>query len=72
MRVYLVVIDESEETHNALRFAARRAADTEGAVHLLGAGAEAGVQRVRRGPGDDRGGSARPRPRSSPTAPRAS
>jgi hypothetical protein len=35
MRVYLVVIDESEETHNALRFAARRAADTEGAVHLL-------------------------------------
>jgi nucleotide-binding universal stress UspA family protein len=35
MRVYLVVIDESEEAHNALRFAARRAADTEGAVHLL-------------------------------------
>jgi nucleotide-binding universal stress UspA family protein len=35
MRVYLVVIDESEETHSALRFAARRAADTEGAVHVL-------------------------------------
>ena len=35
MRVYLVVIDESEEAHNALRFAARRAADTEGAVHVL-------------------------------------
>ena len=35
MRVYLVVVDESEETHNALRFAARRAADTEGEVHLL-------------------------------------
>ena len=35
MRVYLVVIDESEEAHNALRFAARRAADTNGTVHLL-------------------------------------
>src|SRR5215207_6116289 len=35
MRVYLVVIDESEEAHGALRFAARRAADTGGAVHLL-------------------------------------
>ena len=35
MRVYLVVIDESQEAHSALRFAARRAADTEGAVHLL-------------------------------------
>jgi len=35
MRVYLVVIDESQEAHAALRFAARRAADTNGAVHLL-------------------------------------
>ena len=35
MRVYLVVIDESQEAHSALRFAARRAADTGGAVHLL-------------------------------------
>jgi nucleotide-binding universal stress UspA family protein len=35
MRVYLVVIDESQEAHGALRFAARRAADTNGAVHLL-------------------------------------
>ena len=35
MRVYLVVIDESQEAHGALRFAARRAADTGGAVHLL-------------------------------------
>lgn len=35
MRVYLVVIDESEEALSALRFAARRAAGTEGAVHLL-------------------------------------
>ncbi len=35
MRVYLVVVDENEETHTALRFAARRAADTEGAVHIL-------------------------------------
>ena len=35
MRVYLVVIDESQEAHGALRFAARRAADTHGAVHLL-------------------------------------
>ncbi len=35
MRVYLVIIDESEEAHGALRFAARRAADTGGAVHLL-------------------------------------
>ena len=34
MRVYLVIIDESQEAHGALRFAARRAADT-GAVHLL-------------------------------------
>ena len=35
MRVYLVIIDESAEAHGALRFAARRAADTQGAVHLL-------------------------------------
>ena len=35
MRVYLVIIDESQEAHGALRFAARRAADTDGAVHLL-------------------------------------
>lgn len=35
MRVYLVVIDESAEAHVALRFAARRAARTSGAVHLL-------------------------------------
>ena len=35
MRVYLVIIDETEEAHTALRFAARRAADTGGAVHLL-------------------------------------
>jgi nucleotide-binding universal stress UspA family protein len=35
MRVYLVVIDESQEAHSALRFAARRAVDTQGAVHIL-------------------------------------
>lgn len=35
MRVYLVIIDESEEALSALRFAARRAAGTGGAVHLL-------------------------------------
>ena len=35
MRVYLVIIDETEEAHAALRFAARRAAKTGGAVHLL-------------------------------------
>src|SRR5579871_6218249 len=35
MRVYLVIIDESEEALTALRFAARRAAKTEGFVHLL-------------------------------------
>ena len=35
MRVYLVIIDETEEAHSALRFAARRAADTGGAVHVL-------------------------------------
>jgi len=35
MRVYLVVIDETEEATRALRFAARRAADTSGSVHIL-------------------------------------
>jgi nucleotide-binding universal stress UspA family protein len=35
MRVYLVIIDESEEALTALRFAARRAAKTDGVVHLL-------------------------------------
>lgn len=34
-RVYLVVMDESEEAARALRFAARRAARTDGAVHIL-------------------------------------
>ncbi len=35
MRVYLVIIDETEEARVALRFAARRAAKTGGVVHLL-------------------------------------
>jgi nucleotide-binding universal stress UspA family protein len=35
MRVYLVIIDETEEATLALRFAARRAADTQGSVHIL-------------------------------------
>jgi nucleotide-binding universal stress UspA family protein len=35
MRVYLVVIDETEEALTALHFAARRAAKTDGTVHLL-------------------------------------
>jgi nucleotide-binding universal stress UspA family protein len=35
MRVYLVIVDESEEALVALRFAARRAAKTDGTVHLL-------------------------------------
>jgi len=35
MRVYLVVIDDSQEAHSALRFAARRAIDTQGSVHIL-------------------------------------
>lgn len=35
MRVYLVIIDETEEARVALRFAARRAAKTDGAVHIL-------------------------------------
>lgn len=37
VRVYLVIIDESEEALTALRFAARRAGRTDGAVHLLAA-----------------------------------
>jgi len=50
MRVYLVIIDETEEAHVALRFASRRAAKTGGMVHLLalvpkqGFGAFGGVQ----------------------------
>ena len=35
MRVYLVIMDETAEALVALRFAARRAARTEGAVQLL-------------------------------------
>ena len=35
MRVYLVIIDETQEAHVALRFASRRAAKTGGVVHLL-------------------------------------
>ncbi len=35
MRVYLVIVDETEEATVALRFASRRAAKTGGAVHLL-------------------------------------
>lgn len=35
MRVYLVIMDETEEARKALRFAARRAAATGGAVHIL-------------------------------------
>lgn len=35
MRVYLVIMDETEEANVALRFAARRAARTGGQVHLL-------------------------------------
>jgi hypothetical protein len=35
MRTYLVVIDESQEARVALRFAARRAAKTGGAVEIL-------------------------------------
>lgn len=35
MRVYLVIMDETEESNLALRFAARRAARTGGQVHLL-------------------------------------
>lgn len=35
MRVYLVIMDETEEATVALRFALRRAAKTGGALHLL-------------------------------------
>ncbi len=35
MRVYLVIMDETEEARAALRFAASRAARTSGQVHLL-------------------------------------
>lgn len=35
MRTYLVVIDETEEARIALRFAARRAAKTGGAIEIL-------------------------------------
>ena len=35
MRTYLVVIDDSEESRKAQRFAGRRAARTAGSVHLL-------------------------------------
>lgn len=35
MRVYLVIMDETDEANLALRFAARRAARTGGQVHLL-------------------------------------
>jgi len=35
MRVYLAIMDETDEARIALRFASRRAADTDGAVHIL-------------------------------------
>ena len=35
MRIYLVIIDETEEARVALRFAARRAAKTGGGVNIL-------------------------------------
>ena len=35
MRVYLAIVDETEEAKLALRFAARRASDTGGSVHIL-------------------------------------
>jgi hypothetical protein len=35
-RVFLVVADETREMHNALRFACRRAVNTDGQVALLG------------------------------------
>lgn len=35
MRTFLVITDESEEARAALRFAARRAAAVDGAVHVL-------------------------------------
>ena len=43
-RTYLVVIDDSAEARVALRFAARRAAKTDGRVEVLGViGAQDGV-----------------------------
>ena len=36
LRTYLVVIDDSEEARVALRFAARRAAKTDGRIEVLG------------------------------------
>lgn len=35
MRVFLVVIDETDEARSALRFAARRAGAVDGGVHIL-------------------------------------
>lgn len=35
MRTYLVIMDETEEARQALRFASRRAIDTGGSVHIL-------------------------------------
>ena len=35
MRIYLVIMDETEEAKQALRFASRRAAKTGGSVHIL-------------------------------------
>lgn len=35
MRIYLVIVDETDEARIALRFASRRAAKTNGAVHIL-------------------------------------
>lgn len=35
MRIYLVVMDETEEARVALRFASRRAANTDGGIHIL-------------------------------------
>jgi nucleotide-binding universal stress UspA family protein len=35
MRIYLVIMDETEEARVALRFAGRRAAKTGGSVHML-------------------------------------
>jgi nucleotide-binding universal stress UspA family protein len=35
MRVYLVIMDESEEAQKALRFASRRATASGGALHIL-------------------------------------
>ena len=35
-RTYLVVVDDSEESRVALRFAARRAAKTDGSIEVLG------------------------------------